>query len=175
MEKKKQVRERKGFSSVTQHSEIRETKAGLQCTVAKLSDGGREPLQVNHSLRAAGVQIWRGGLKESGMKEIHTWCKTWGQIGPTQKETKREKEKFLGAPQFRRQRRFFRCVYSRRTGRMQRRVWVFGRLRWYIRFPRQWDAFLIPFFFKVASNMKHFGLPVWDVRVCLSEAHCSCS
>lgn len=53
--KKKQVRQRKGFSSVTQHCEIRGTKAGLQCIVAKLSDGGREPLQVNHSLRAAGV------------------------------------------------------------------------------------------------------------------------
>lgn len=29
VEKKKQVRERKGFSSVTQHSEIREMEAGL--------------------------------------------------------------------------------------------------------------------------------------------------
>lgn len=53
--KRKQVRERKGVSSVTQHSEIRGTEAGLWCIVAKLSDGGREPLQVNHSLRAAGV------------------------------------------------------------------------------------------------------------------------
>lgn len=55
VEKKKQVQERKGFSSVTQHSEIREREAGLWRIVAKLSDGGREPLQVNHSLRAAGV------------------------------------------------------------------------------------------------------------------------
>lgn len=53
--KKRQVRERKGVSSVTQHGEIREIEAGLWCIVAKLSDGGREPLQVNHSLRAAGV------------------------------------------------------------------------------------------------------------------------
>lgn len=35
-------------------------------------------------------------MKESGMKEIHTWCKTRGQIGPAQKETKREKEKEFG-------------------------------------------------------------------------------
>lgn len=41
---KKQVRERKGVSSVTQHGEIREIEAGLWCIVATLSDGGREPL-----------------------------------------------------------------------------------------------------------------------------------
>lgn len=97
------------------------------------------------------------------MKEIHTWCKTRGQIGPTQKETKREKEKeFLGAPQFRRQRRFFRRVYSRRTGWRQKAHMVFDRLRQYIRFPRQWEAFLIFFFF--LSSFKHETLQTSSLR-----------
>lgn len=97
------------------------------------------------------------------MKEIHTWCKTWGQIGPTQKETKREKEKeLLGAPQLRRQRRYFRRVCSHRTGWRQKAHMVFARLRHSIRFPRQWEAFLKKKkkYFQVASHMKHFRLPV---------------